>query len=390
MMDNAPEKKALFITSILQALLKGFSVFYFLLLPILYATNSLSAEQLGYIGAVLIVGILIGATSVTHKLHVLTKSQLLKVSFISLLVGTITLFWYTHIPLLIASYALIGLATGIGMSATNAIAGQFTSKGKRFGALAKIAMLTDIIRIAYPIIAGAIYASVGFTGLIFFALLTTLIFGLLILFLVHTRLTAVDIDQEVDDGKGYSSLRRSGRFQFVVILEFLDSFASSQLFVFLPALFIFKGFTIENSLFTQSAVFAGYLCGRWFVSQLAQRFNGFKAVGLAEAGMIVTILCLLYLPASPTVYFLCFLLGMFSRGTSPVIKALALDQLNQAQLKRGSAIHVIAGDSGSALGQLIFGLTLAWLGVTAPFIGSVFCAGIVALLCFIDPKKASR
>lgn len=376
------QNRALIFVSILQALLKGFSVFYFLLLPILYATKVISAQQLGYVGALLVVGILLSALAVTYRLHSFSKKKLLTISLALLFGATILLFWSNQISLLITAYILIGLATGLGMSTINALAAQFTTQGKRFKALAKIAMLTDVTRIIYPLIAGAIYLTLGFSGLIYFALLMVFGFGLsILLFLNGYKIDAESVI--VDTALGGASIRDNKPFWFIIKLEFLDSFASSQLFVFLPALLVFKNFTIENALIMQSVVFVGYLSGRWLVGLLAHKFDGFIAVGLAEVGMIISIVFLLVMPPSAWLYVPCFLLGLFSRGTSPVIKALAFDRLKPDQMKRGSAIHVIGGDSGSAIGQFAFGLLLALLGVTAPFIAAVFCAGVVALACFV-------
>ena len=73
------------------------------------------------------------------------------------------------------------------MSTINALAAQFTTKGKRYKALAKIAMLTDVTRIIYPLVAGAIYVAVGFSGLIYFALLTVVIFAAFIYLFTRTH-----------------------------------------------------------------------------------------------------------------------------------------------------------------------------------------------------------
>jgi MFS family permease len=63
--------------------------------------------------------------------------------------------------------------------------------------------------------------------------------------------------------------------------------------------------------------------------------------------------------------FLSFLLGLFSRGTSPVIKALVFDGLAPHQMRRGSALYTIGGEGGSAIGQAVFGLLLAYFGIFA-------------------------
>ena len=349
--DNSkPERKAIIYISVLQALLKGFSVFYFLLLPILYADKVITAEQLGYIGALLIVGILVGALAVTYKLHVHHKTRLLQASLALLFGATLFLFWAHNIFLLATAYILIGLATGLGMSTINALAAQFTTKGKRYKVLANMAMLMDVSRIIYPLVAGAIYIVAGFFGLIIFALVAVVCFGVFIFF--FTSVHRINDDTTLNNMSNETTaqpIRHNKPFSFVMALEFLDSFASSQLFVFLPALLIFKNFTIEHALVMQSVVFAGYLSGRWLVGFLARRLNGFVAVGIAESGMVVTIILLLIIPPSILLYGLCFVLGVFTRGTSPVIKAMAFDRLEPSQMRRGSAMHVISGESGCAI-----------------------------------------
>jgi MFS transporter, FSR family, fosmidomycin resistance protein len=377
--------RALFHVAVIQSLLKGFSVFYFLLLPILYATGEISAAQLGYVGAILIAGILIGALAVSYWLHQCKKSDLLNFSFISLLGGTIALVASDAFPVLTGAYLLIGIATGIGMSAINALAAHFTTQGDRFGALAKVAMLTDISRIFYPLAASAVFAVYGYDGLIYFAVCMVLIL------LAYT----IAFNRKYGVSHGLSSCQnsvpmrevlRNRPFRFVVSLEFLDSFASSQLFVFLPALLVFKDYSVEHALVMQAVIFLGYLSGRLLVSQIASKFGGFLAIAVAEAGMVCCIVALLVMPGSHLLYLICFALGLFARGTAPVIKALAFDRLSPGQMQRGAAIHVLGGDGGSACGQLAFGFGLALFGVTAPFIGAAVCASAVSIACLSNHR----
>ncbi len=366
---------------LLRAVLKGFSVYYLLLLPILYAAHTIGPAQLGYIGAMLVAGILVGALTVTYRLHRYSKATLLWASLTLLFGATLLLFWFHHILVLIIAYILIGLASGVGVSTVDAVSASLSTRGKRYGSQAKIAMLTDISRILYPLIIGVVYVAAGFKGLIVFGLLAILAFGVLMALLIRSNLIAELPHEVADPGESAKAIRRNKSFLYIVGLEFMDSLASSQLVVFLPALLIFKGFTIEHALFYQSAIFIGYLSGRWLIGRIAQQRNGYAALGLAESGMVVAIILILLAPANAILYALCFLLGVFSRGTSPVIKAMAFDQLESTQIRRGTALHVIGGDSGSALGQLGFGLLLAWLGVKAPFIAAAACAAIVAVAC---------
>ena len=120
--------------------------------------------------------------------------------------------------------------------------------------------------------------------------------------------------------------------------------------------------------------------GRWFVGRLANRFSGTSAVAIAEIGMAACIALLLIENNLALLYVFTISLGVFARGTSPVIKALAFDSLHDHHTKQGSALHVVAGDSGSALGQLCFGLLLAWAGIKTPFITALVLAILVAVL----------
>jgi MFS family permease len=306
----------------------------------------------------------------------------LQLACVLLFLGTILLFWLHNKLLLSLAYVCVGVATGLGMSTVNALAAEFTIKGMRYKVLAKMAMVMDVMRIGYPFLSGLIYVATGIRGLIFFALFTVCIFVLFTIF-YKLRFNAGELVIKQKAEKALQApIKHNRPFFFMILLEFLDSFASSQLFVFLPALLVFKHYSIENALIMQSVVFSGYLCGRWLVGVLANRFTGLIAVGLAEIGMIVAIIFLVFLPASHFIYLICFFLGLFTRGTSPVLKALIFDQLEPHQIPKGTAIYGVSGDTGGAIAQLLFGFMLAWFGVTAPFVLASIAAGLVVIGCF--------
>lgn len=347
----------------------------------------ITAAQVGYLGSALIVGVLSSAFVLSRLSNRLSKTHLFSLALLCLLLASLLLFVVRNPLLLGGIYLSIGVATGLGLTTVSEIAAEATVKGKRFGAFANIAMLLDIFRIVYPMIVAAAYLFWGLNGLIIFALITILMTVLLI-GVLRTQALLIDVTPQTKQTQLSTwMLRKNPQFALTLLIEFLDSFASSQLFVFLPTLLIFRGFAIESALGLQSVVFAGYFCGRWFVSFLARKLNGYTAVAWAEIGMIVSIVALLMLPSSIILYAVCFLLGVFTRGTSPVVKALVFDQLAPEQNRQGAALHIFFGDTGSAIGQLIFGLLLAWVSVSAPFMGAALAAGIVAIACFGYQKK---
>jgi MFS transporter, FSR family, fosmidomycin resistance protein len=369
---------------ILQGLVKGLSVFYFVLLPVFYVENLITTKEIGYIGALFIGLLIVGALGVARWLHKLeTRSLLLLASCTSVVTSSLLLLGYVNnsLTLIICSFGLMGLAVGMGMSGVNVVVASLTERGDRYKSLAKLGMLTDIIRITFPIFVAvtvAIGESSASIGLILLASLLFLRFSLNIPHTLHSTDNATD--------KVIQKIRHNKAFRLVLSLEFLDSFSSSQLFVFLPLLYLAKGYSIENSLILQSFIFLGYLSGRWLVSYMAMRDSGPRAIAYTEIGMVLSILLLLTVQRIWLLYLLSYLLGICARGTSPAIKAIALDSLKDEQIKKGSALHVVAGDSGSAIGQLLFGLLIAWYGVNAPFIVAAIIASILAIACLIKPK----
>lgn len=214
-------------------------------------------------------------------------------------------------------------------------------------------MTTDIVRIGFPLlVSGAIV--LGSTGA---AVVLIMIAGILF-FLLTSSLPRISQKISVPSISG-GSLRHNKDFFFMQAVEFLDSFSSSQLFVFLPLIFLSKGYSLQSSLLLQTFIFLGYISGRYFVSVLAKRFSGLQAIAYAEIGMVLSIILLLLTSNFLLLYVITYFLGIFARGTSPAIEALSMDTLTESQTKKGTALHIVFGDSGSALSQLIFGLLIA-------------------------------
>lgn len=363
---------------LLPVLAKSFTIDFFVLLPVLYAHKIISSVEIGYFGALSIATLVAGALLISRWLHKRRSRDILIVGSWLALLATI-LLWLglsSHQTwIILLSYIVSGLLVGISMSATNALVANYTNRGNRYAVLAKSSMFGDVHRISFPVVVAIALKFGGLNG----AIAVMLLFAVLFAWAAYTLRD--DTKPASADALPSAKLRHNRLFQYFLSMEFLDSFASSQLFVFIPILFLAKGYSLQSSLVLQTALFLGYLSGRWIFGKVAKRSSGTVSVALAESGMVVTIGLLLLAHYLIVLYALTWLLGVFARGTSPVIKALAFDSLHETHMKQGSALHVVAGDSGSALGQLCFGLLLAWVGVNAPFIAAAVIAGAIAICC---------
>lgn len=369
--------KGLFDLYILTALSKGFPIFCSVLLPVLYAQKLIDAQAIGYIGATFIIFTIIGALIVARWLHRLATHQALQLAAIGVLVASGFIFIalaIQNIPLLILAYGIMGIASGTALSGVNAVTAGTTTRGNRFKTIAKLSMFADIVRVTFALIVAGLVALGTVRIAVGLIALSSAVF-----FFYASRQKS--IKTIVSPEATSQTIKHNRPFKFFLSLEFLDSFCSSQLFVFLPLLFLAKGYSLEGSILLQAFTFLGYMSGRWLVGVLAHRLSGLGAVGIAEAGMAISILLILFAQQLWILYFLTFTLGLFARGTSPAIKSLTFDALDDNQAKQGSALHVIVGDSGSAAGQLAFGLLVAFYGEKSPFIVAICVASIITILC---------
>jgi len=370
---------------LLPVLAKSFTVDFFVLLPVLYAHKVITSAEIGYFGAVSIGMLVLGALVISRWLHRQSSKNILVLGASLAIISTVLLgggLWLHALWLILFSYALSGMMVGFSMSATNALVANHTNQHNRYAILARSSMFGDLNRITFPLVVVLALRLGGLSGAIVVMLFVATAFA-------WSAATLPAESTAPEEPKlPPAKLRHNRVFQYFLGMEFLDSFASSQLFVFIPVLFLAKGYSLQSSLVLQTAIFLGYLSGRWVIGRLASKLSGSLAVAIAEAGMVATILLLLAAHSLPALYTLTWLLGVFARGTSPVIKALVFNSLHEAHIKQGSAMHVVAGDSGSALGQLAFGVLLAWIGVSAPFITAAIVAGLVAIFCVARLRQA--
>ena len=376
MPKNFSSLNPIILIGILKAISKWFMVLFMILLPIFHYQWLIDTIELWYLGTLLIGWVIVGSLFIS-----LYGS---KFSFASLVFGGVLFFgcglmclWFRDYHcLLIIAYILPWIGMGMSGSIFDSIGASLTKEWKRFKSFSYIAMIGDVMRISYPLIFGRLYTvyGVSFVVIISCVILFVYIVGCVILVTQEKFLWHEMASEPIAT---HSLLSRN--FSSVLFISFLDSIASSQLFVFLPLLLLFKWFAFGDTLIMQSLIFVGYMSGRWLVGILADKIGGFLALKRSEVGMIVTILLLMLMPVGYVTYVICRALWVATRGTSPVISSLVFDQIDKSHYTRGSSIHTIVGYTWDAVGQFMFALLAAYFGYVAPFRWSVVVCVIVVL-----------
>ncbi len=356
----------------------AYKVGFLALLPALYGLHVIDIGAVGWIGSLFIAAMIAGALLIERSGERLSSLSWLRTGVVVSLIATPVLyasFTGGSIPGIALAFILMGLSAGFTQASLNAVTGAITIEDERFSTFAQLAMLKDVMRIIMPILIGflAVRGFLGASILVFVAF--TAVGGVALRWFPKRDRRPSPADRAGEP------LRTNKAFRAASITEFFDGFASSTLFVFVPLIFLVRGYAIDDSIYLQAMIFIGYLVGRWTIAALATRSNGWRALGIAELGMALCIVLLLAVESYAVLVVVCILLGIFTRGTSPVIKALAINALTDRNLKRGTAIYSIIGDVGAMSGQFVFGLLVAYVAVQAPFVLSALVAISLAAYC---------
>ncbi|MBI2036390.1 MFS transporter [Candidatus Microgenomates bacterium] len=184
-------------------------------------------------------------------------------------------------------------------------------------------------------------------------------------------------------------LLQSKKLRLVTLAGLLDAFASNPLYLFLPFLLLLKGVTASQLGGLMAAFFAGSLAGKFLLGRGIDKFGTAKIFILSElsmAGLLVGItltgkfLLLLFL--------LAFLLGIFTKGTSPVMQAMFSTTAANHHYHRIYAVSTLFLASAELVAIMSMGPAADILGINVVF---YLCAvfAVLAVIPVLALKKTT-
>jgi predicted MFS family arabinose efflux permease len=186
---------------------------------------------------------------------------------------------------------------------------------------------------------------------------------------------------EMRSGERYSATTQPW-FWLLCAIGFLDGLANSGLYVFLPFLLLAKGCDQSQVAVLVCLYFAAGLSGRIVVGWLGDRWGPVASLLLCQLaiGLVIAGLCvsrqLVWLGGGVV------LLGVFSRGSLPIILSITAERLPPAARQWGFGINQAVLGLAAVLSPLWLGYVSNGVGTTAAFAGAgVLCALNVVAVC---------
>jgi MFS family permease len=179
-------------------------------------------------------------------------------------------------------------------------------------------------------------------------------------------------------------LLNNSRFCQATLAGIADSFSSSSLYIFIPFLLMPKGISLANTGYFNMIFFAGYMSGRLVLGRLADKYGPPAILIISEGFMALLIVALILITGKAAIVLLIFVLGIFTRGTSPIIRAMIADSL-EARISFHDAFsaYSFATRSSTAVCRPIYGYLASFAGISCVF----YTAAAVATLAIYPASR---
>lgn len=170
-------------------------------------------------------------------------------------------------------------------------------------------------------------------------------------------------------GRGEArGLRRNRRFILAAASGFIDTLASSSLFVFIPFLYVHRGARAALLGSLSGAFFVGNMLGKVLSGRIADRLGSGKVFVLSELLMAGLLLALSGAKSVPAMIAISVLLGAVTKGTVPVLNTIIADSVPDRRLfDKAFGVGAFANGIAAAAAPLFLGWVIDERGIVAVF-----------------------
>jgi MFS family permease len=371
------------ILSICNFLSKGWEVSILGFLAFIHEQYALPLYMVGVLSTVFIVSqisVSFFAGKIAHAVH---SRNVIFLSITASGLAWLTLFFSSHVSFLYLAYMLGGISSGLFEPIGNSLVAKLSSSKNRGTAIGNFAAFGDMGRIAMVATSTALAGFLGVNHACAVLFTSAVIaFILAIVFIAKAAGGSDSVEEEMP--VHLSDLLKNRKFCFATAAGIADSFSSASLYIFIPFLLEAKGIALANTLYFNVIFFAGYMSGRLVLGRVADRYGAPDTLIWCKIGMAVLILLLTLVAGKPMMVVLLFLLGIFTRGSSPIIRAMVADSMDEkTSFHDAFSTYSFASRSSSAVCRPIYGFLASYAGIASVF----YAASAVSLLTLYPAAK---
>lgn len=363
----------------------GFEGSYLLLLPFIAKDFHINLAQVGIIGALesgVEIFLALPAGYIAKKYGGF-RTLMYAMSMYSL--GFLAIGANSSFTLLILIFIIGGCAYGVFNAIGQALVAKSLNPSKRGIQMGTYSSMGDLGKIGIASLLPFIIGYVGWRT-------SSFIYGFvgLGIFLVLINITKSIHQDEIKQKKVTDipllEIVKNKKLIFANITNFFDSSAGTALFIFLPFLFIQKHFGASIGILMGSH-FLGRFLGKSMLGKLMDRIGNTNSLVFAEFAMAI---CIMLIARENNFFLLtiiAFLLGIFTRGTVPLIKTMVSDSAkHHGNFEKAFGVNQIFASTAGTISPAIWGFVAYTFGITSAF----YMSAIITLFAIIPALLFSK
>jgi predicted MFS family arabinose efflux permease len=361
------------------------------LLPFITKDLSLSLTQAGFLGAS---QPLIAALVAIPTGYILGRFGGIHVIFTLLAVYSLSMFglaFSLNASMLFSLYFLAAIGFGmfhtVGFTLTAKVSTP-ENVGRNMGNFTAIG---EIGRVALPPLAIFALAFVGWRVVVG-------VFGFigLLLFIASRFFAApkdISLHKESEEPqsrreflKDIFFLFKNKQAAYVTLAAIIDSLASSPIYVYLPFLLLNKGLDATQLGIAMGGFFIGSLLGKKFLGLGVDKLGNVKVFVVSEFCMALSLIFISQSSQYLLLLFFTMLLGIFTKGTSPVVQTMFSELSHKDHYHKIFAVSELALGLSAVVAITILGSLADKTGITIIF----YVTAVLAIIATIPIFAFSR
>lgn len=368
------------ILSVLHFFNDGFRTTFLALLPFIAKDLHLSFTQVGMLSASQ--GFMIALLSLPAGFLALRFGGF-KIVFLALLLyslGSLAIGFAPSIWILMVIFYLGSSGFGLFHTIANSLIARGSNSTNTRRNLATYGTFGDIGRISLPVVAIFLASFFGWRETFFITagcgILTYVIVQWILPLKKHTshKPSIIKKQSYKEWIAGIPHLVKQKNFLLVIAASTLDNIAASPIFIFLPFLILAKGFAVAMLGVFTAAYFIGSISGKTFLARGADKFGTAKVFMMAEIGMAGTLIVFTFFNNIFVLLGLSVLLGLFARGTTPLVAALFSEIIHEDHYEKAYGFSDTIFGIAVVLAPILMGVLADKAGVVAVFYASATLA----------------
>lgn len=345
----------------------GFEASFFLLLPFIAKDLHINLTQVGTLGTFTNIFIILLSLPAGYFAK---KIGGLKTLILAMLIYGVGLFGigvtYTYY-LLMPMFMFGGIGFGLFHPIGFALVAKWSTKENRGRQMGNFTAIGDLGRIGIASILTFIIVYIGWQATALAYACVAFFTAIIIYFHLRANDTIVVLEEHHSTVR-YSDILKNARFLFATVTSMLDSFASTTLFIFLPFLLLQRG---VSPLFLGSftaAFFVGNFLGKLYLGRAVDNHGNIKVFMIAELLMAILIVMLANSSSFLVIIFCSVLLGIFTKGTVPVIQTIVSDTVeHHGDFTKAFSINSFTTRLSSGIAPLVLGFISDKFGIVMAF-----------------------